>query len=105
MSTTLTSFATTTLSIRWKCNEDTPLMYFFPLQVLLWLDKNATQEFSPNVELMDVNKLIGSMETESVYRQMKRLVEKADLLRYEVLPTNPQNSSRLCSNMEGYTLT
>ena len=57
----------------------------FPLQVLVWLDKNATQEFSSNVELMDVNELVGSLETEAVYRQISRLVEKADLLRYEVI--------------------
>ena len=90
MSTTSTTFATTTLSIRWKCNEDTPLMYFFPFQVLLWLDKNATQNFSSNVEFMDVNELIGSMETGAVYRQIKKIVEKADLLRYEVILTNPK---------------
>ena len=77
--------------------------------MLLWLDTNATQfEFSTNVELMDVNELIGSMETEAVFRQLSRVVEKADLLRYEVILTNPAPSPlrpRLCSNMEGYTLT
>ena len=52
--------------------------------MLVWLDKNASQEFSSNVELMDVNELVGSMETEAVYRQISSLVEKADLLRYEV---------------------
>ena len=65
-------------------------MYFFPFQVLLWLDKNATQNFSSNVEFMDVNELIGSMETGAVYRQIKKIVEKADLLRYEVILTNPK---------------
>ena len=57
--------------------------------MFLWLDKNTTQKFSSNVQFMDVNELIGSMETEAVYRQIKRVVERADLLRYEVLLTNP----------------
>ena len=75
--------------------------------MFLWLDKNTTQKFSSNVQFMDVNELIGSMETEAVYRQIKRVVERADLLRYEVLLTNPSPiySSRLCSNTEGYILT
>ena len=60
-----------------------------PLQVLLWLDTNATQfEFSTSVEFMDVNELIGSMETEAVFRQLSKVVEKADLLRYEVVLSN-----------------
>ena len=53
--------------------------------MLVWLDRNATQEFSINVELMDANQLVGSLETEAVYRQISRVVEKADLLRYEVI--------------------
>ena len=75
---------------------------------MLWLEKNTTQEFSSNVELMDVNELVSSLETEAVYRKISRLVEKADLLRYEVFVffnPFPLNSFRLCSNMEGYTLT
>ena len=52
---------------------------------MLWLEKNTTQEFSSNVELMHVNQLVGSMETKTVYRQISRVVEKADLLRYEVI--------------------
>ena len=52
---------------------------------MLWLEKNTTQEFSSNVELMDVNELVSSLETEAVYRKISRLVEKADLLRYEVI--------------------
>ena len=74
----------------------------------MWLDKNATKEVSSNVELMDVNdELIDSLETEAIYRKLSRVVHKADLLRYEVILPNPSpsNSSRLCSNMEGYTLT
>ena len=60
-----------------------------PPQVLLWLDTNATQfEFSTSVEFMDVNGLIGSMETAAVFRQLSKVVEKADLLRYEVFLTN-----------------
>ena len=35
-----------------------------------------------------MNELIGSMETGAVYRQIKKIVEKADLLRYEVILTN-----------------
>ena len=57
-------------------------------QVFLWLDKNATQKFSNNVKFMDVNELVGSMETESVFNQISRVVEKADLLRYEVFLSN-----------------
>ena len=57
--------------------------------MLLWLDTNATQfEFSTSVEFMDVNGLIGSMETAAVFRQLSKVVEKADLLRYEVFLTN-----------------
>ena len=63
--------------------------------MLLWLDTNATQfEFSTNVELMDVNELIGSMETEAVFRQLSKVVEKADLLRYEVFLTNLSPSQK-----------
>ena len=61
------------------------LIFFLLLQVLVWLDRNATQEFSSNVDLMDANQLVGSLETEAVYRQISRVVEKADLLRYEVI--------------------
>ena len=65
-------------------------MFHPTYQVLLWLDTNATQsEFSTGVELMDVNELIASMETAAVFRQLSKVVEKADLLRYEVFLTNP----------------
>ena len=57
-------------------------------QVFLWLDKNATQIFSNNVKFMNVNELVGSMETGSVFNQISRVVEKADLLRYEVFLSN-----------------
>ena len=57
---------------------------FLPPQVLLWVDTNATQNFSTNVEFMDVNGLIGSMENKAVFRQLERVVHRADLLRYEV---------------------
>ena len=58
----------------------------------MWLDKNATKEFSSNVELMDVNdELIGSLETEAIYRKLSRVVHKADLLRYEVILPNPSS--------------
>ena len=57
-------------------------------QVFLWLDKNATQMFSNNVKFMDVNELVGSMQTEAVFNQISRVVEKADLLRYEVFLSN-----------------
>ena len=52
--------------------------------MLLWVDTNATQNFSTNVEFMDVNGLIGSLENKAVFRQLERVVHKADLLRYEV---------------------
>ena len=32
-----------------------------------------------------MNELIGSMETEAIFRQLSKVVEKADLLRYEVV--------------------
>ena len=65
--------------------------------MLLWLDKNATQfEFSTNVEFMDANELISSMKTAAVFRQLSRVVEKADLLRYEVILTNPAPSALGC---------
>ena len=76
---------------------------------MLWLDKNATTEFSSRVDIMDVNELVGSMENEAIFTQISGVVEKADLLRYEVLLLErvlpPINSCRLCSNMGGYTLT
>ena len=64
------------------------LKVFRSPQVFLWLDKNATQMFSNNVKFMDVNKLVGSMETGVVFNQLSRVVEKADLLRYEVFLSN-----------------
>ena len=64
-------------------------MFDQTLQVLLWLDMNATQsEFSTSVQFMDVNELIGSLETEAVFNHLSKVVEKADLLRYEVFLEN-----------------
>ena len=37
---------------------------------------------------MDLDQLIGSIETKDVYRQTSRIIEKADLLRYEVFLLN-----------------
>ena len=60
--------------------------FLLHLQVLLWLEKNDSthQQLSSRVERMDVNTLINSSENEAIYRQISRVVIKADLLRYEV---------------------
>merc|ERR1719341_2035065 len=49
------------------------------------MDKNATQQFSSTVEFRDVNGLVGSLENEAVFTQLSKVVEKADLLKYEVV--------------------
>merc|ERR1719341_1557781 len=49
------------------------------------MDKNATQQFSSTVEFRDVNGLVGSLQDEAVFTQLSKVVEKADLLRYEVV--------------------
>ena len=55
------------------------------LQVILWLERNDSRiQLSSRVERRDVNTLINSSENEAMFRQISRVVVKADLLRYEV---------------------
>ena len=52
---------------------------------MLWLERNYTRtHLSSQVEIRDVNILIDASDNESILRQIKRVVIKADLLRYEV---------------------
>ena len=53
--------------------------------MILWLEKNVSRSnLSRRVERRDVNALINASENESIFRQISRVVIKADLLRYEV---------------------
>ena len=53
--------------------------------MILWLEKNVSRSnLSRRVERRDVNTLINSSENEAMFRQISRVVVKADLLRYEV---------------------
>ena len=55
------------------------------MQVILWLERNDSRiQLSGRVERRDVNTLINSSENEAMFRQISRVVVKADLLRYEV---------------------
>ena len=55
------------------------------MQVILWLERNDSRiQLSSRVERRDVNTLINSSENEAMFRQISRVVVKADLLRYEV---------------------
>ena len=53
--------------------------------MILWLERNDSRsQLSSRVELRDVNTLINASENEAMFRQISRVVIKADLLRYEV---------------------
>ena len=53
--------------------------------MILWLERNDSRvQLSGRVERRDVNTLINSSENEAMFRQISRVVVKADLLRYEV---------------------
>ena len=53
--------------------------------MILWLERNDSRsQLSSRVELRDVNTLINASENVAMFRQISRVVIKADLLRYEV---------------------
>ena len=57
----------------------------FSSQVILWLERNDSRsQLSSRVELRDANTLINASENVAMFRQISRVVIKADLLRYEV---------------------
>ena len=59
-------------------------------QVILWLERNdSISQLSSTVERRDVNAVINASENEAIFRQISRVVIKADLLRYEVFLQYP----------------
>ena len=88
MSRTSTTSASTTQIMR--CGSLRVLKSTLLSQVILWLERNdSINQLSSTVEPRDVSAVINASENEAIFRQISRVVIKADLLRYEVFLQYP----------------
>ena len=94
MSRTSTTSASTTQIMR--CGSLRVLKSTLLSQVILWLERNdSISQLSSTVERRDVSAVINASENEAIFRQISRVVIKADLLRYEVLVLKERASIKI----------